>query len=122
MLRRKRQPDEDRPPQDHSFRCSIHALNYPNPGKCAVLGCSEQLAPISNAPPTADLAYHIALLSGEELPYEERAEGWRVEQLVRAGAPMDLAERIAEDRSIDLHRAVSVVSAAGPTLAEAILL
>lgn len=121
MLRRKRQGDKpERAPQDHSYRCSTCALNYWDPGTCKV--CKGTLSPIAHQPPDPDIDYAVALMLGEELPYEERAEGWRVEQLVRAGAPLELAERIAEDRSIDLHRAVQVVSQAPLELAEAILL
>jgi len=125
MIRRRRNPhehDPDKPPQEHSFRCSIHALNFPTPGQCAVEGCEERLEGIQNQPPTPDLAYHVALISGEPLPYEEKAEGWRVEQLVRAGAPIEVAERVAEDRSIDLHHAVQMFMSTTPELAERILL
>lgn len=118
MIRRK-QPG-DQPPQDHSYRCSTCALNYPYPQACAV--CGGQLAPIAHQPPTEDLEYQIELMLGE-LPEEgDKVFGWRTQQLVQAGAPLRLAERIAAHRDIDLHRAVAVVAAAGPDLAREILL
>ncbi len=121
MIRRRKNDDQpERTPQEHSYRCSTCSINYWDPGKCQV--CGDPTSPISNQPPTEDIAYVVALLKGEPIPWEDRATGWRIEQLVRAGAPIALAERIAEDRRIDLHRAVTVVSGAGPTLAEAILL
>jgi len=47
---------------------------------------------------------------------------WRTEQLVYAGAPLEVAERVAADRSIDLHVAVNLFKVASAQLAEAILL
>lgn len=119
MFRGRRREEEERPKQDHSWRCSTCALNYPVQVTCKVCGGSTAL--ISNQSPTEDLAYHIALMNGERPPEEDRATGWRIEQLVKAGAPIPLAERIADDRNIDLHKAVGIVAAAGPELAEAIL-
>lgn len=119
MIRRRREPGE-RPPQDHSYRCSTCGLNYPNPGQCHV--CKGALALIANAPPTEDLEYMIALMQGQDVPADDRVYGWRMRVLVFAGAPINLAEKIAFDRSIDLHRAEHVVREAGPELAERILL
>lgn len=119
MMIRRRKEKPERQPQDHSFRCSTCALNYWDPGKCQV--CGGTLDAIAHQPPMDDIEYHVALLKNEPLPADDKAVGWRIEQLVKAGAPIPLAERIADDRSIDLHRAVFVVSGAGPELAEAIL-
>jgi hypothetical protein len=55
-------------------------------------------------------------------PFEDPALNWRVEQLVYAGANIATAEKVAEDRSIDLHYAVGLFRSAGNDLAEAILL
>lgn len=48
--------------------------------------------------------------------------GWRMKQLVFAGAPFDLAEKLANEAGIDLHRAVNLIKDAGPSLTEEILL
>lgn len=58
----------------------------------------------------------------EDFSPDDRVYGWRTRVLVFAGAPLHLAEKIAHDRSIDLHRAERVMKAAGPELAERILL
>lgn len=119
MIRRRKEPNE-RPPQDHSYRCSTCALNYWDAGVCRV--CKGTLSPISNQPPTEDLEYHIALALGETPDADDKVYGWRVRQLVFAGAPYKVAEEIALDREIDLHKAVDLFQKAGPKLAEAILL
>ena len=55
-------------------------------------------------------------------PFADTALNWRLEQLIYAGAIMEVALRVAEDRSIDLHDAVELFRSAGNDLAEAILL
>ena len=50
---------------------------------------------------------------GEALAYEgegdwPKAEAWRLEKLLEAGYPVTLAEQIAADSTIDLHRAVAI--------------
>jgi hypothetical protein len=117
---RRRKPDRERQPQDHSWRCSTCALNYWDPGTCRV--CKGTLAAIAHQPPDPDIDYHVALMLGEPPEADDKVYGWRMRELVFAGAPLALAEAVADDRSIDLHRAIGIVRDAGPELAERILL
>ena len=47
-----------------------------------------------------------------ETPQDERAkvESWRLHVLMEAGYPLPLAERIAGNETVDLHRAVELVA------------
>jgi len=52
-----------------------------------------------------------------------RVEGWRLHVLMEAGFPLPLAERIAGNETVDLHRAVELVaSGCTPETAAEILL
>jgi hypothetical protein len=52
-----------------------------------------------------------------------RVESWRLHVLMEAGYPLPLAERIAGNENIDLHRAVELVaSGCTPETAAEILL
>ena len=52
-----------------------------------------------------------------------RVESWRLHVLMEAGFPLPLAERIAGNENIDLHRAVELVaSGCTPETAAEILL
>ena len=57
------------------------------------------------------------------LTEQELVERWRVEELLRAGYPDELAESIAARVDIDLHRALDLLGEGCPAdLAAAILL
>ena len=52
-----------------------------------------------------------------------RVESWRLHVLMEAGYPLSLAERIAGNETVDLHRAVELVaSGCTPETAAEILL
>lgn len=111
---------------DRCLRCSNCGISYPasNARQCLVESCKGQLDAIQDKP-DPDWKEKVALMNAPppELPStDEKVYGWRMHQLVAvAGAPITLAERIAADRSIDLHYAMSVFQNR-PDLAEAILL
>ena len=54
----------------------------------------------------------------------ERVEAWRLEELMRAGYPSELARELASRVDVDLHTAVALVSDQGcpPEVAARILL
>jgi hypothetical protein len=52
----------------------------------------------------------------------DRVERWRLLQLLEAGYPLELADRLALATYVDLHRAVALVRQTSPELAAAILL
>jgi hypothetical protein len=53
----------------------------------------------------------------------ERVEGWRREELLRAGYPPAVASELAARTDVDLHRAIELVkSGCPPELAGSILL
>lgn len=43
-----------------------------------------------------------------------RIEGWRLDQLVEAGYPNNLAEKLAANHGVDLHLAVEMVGQGCP--------
>jgi hypothetical protein len=50
--------------------------------------------------------------SRPEPPHEkDKVRAWRMEQLLLAGAPIELAEVVSEREDIDLHHACKVVRA-----------
>lgn len=52
----------------------------------------------------------------------DRIEGWRLRCLIEAGYPIQTAEHLAKDFTVDLHQAVALVErGCHPELAEAIL-
>jgi len=52
----------------------------------------------------------------------ERVETWRLHELLAAGYPVPIAEHLAKDFDVDLHRAVEIIAAGCPfALAEEIL-
>jgi hypothetical protein len=57
-------------------------------------------------------------------PRMEPVEAWRLKQLIEAGYPIPIAERIAGRVDVDLHHAVELVTSRGcaPDLAGEILL
>jgi hypothetical protein len=55
-------------------------------------------------------------------PFEDPALNWRVKELVVAGCSLEAAEKIALDRTVDLHDAVKLFHSTTHDLAEAILL
>jgi hypothetical protein len=58
--------------------------------------------------------------SGDE---RARVESWRLHVLMEAGYPLPLAERLAANETVDLHRAVELVaSGCTPETAAEILL
>jgi hypothetical protein len=44
----------------------------------------------------------------------ERVEGWRLEELTRAGYPAEAAAQIAARHDIDLHRAIKLLEQGCP--------
>lgn len=102
-----------------SHRCSTCALNYRSSGKCRV--CGGDLSFVAFQSPDDDLEDKIASMTTEEAQKADITYGWRMEQMVLAGAPMWLAKRLAKDPTVDLHRAVSVLRNS-PIAAERILL
>lgn len=53
----------------------------------------------------------------------DRVEGWRLRELIAAGYPVVVAERIARDLTVDLHKAVELLRrGCPPELAARILL
>lgn len=109
---------------DKCLRCSNCGISYPysHPVACDV--CKEKLDPIQDKH-DPDWQQKVALMLApppEAVEPEEKVYGWRVKQLVYAGAPYHVAEQIALDREIDLHKAIHLIKTAGPKLAEAILL
>jgi len=96
------------------------ALNYPQyVNGCRV--CGGHVFLISNEGPTPDLEGEIDRRLASIRDEADRVVGWRVECLVKAGASVRLAERIAAHREIDLHYAVRLVENAGPDTAKRIL-
>lgn len=54
---------------------------------------------------------------------EQKVEAWRLEVLIEAGYPVNIAERLACVSEVDLHRAVELVRAGcRPAVAALILL
>ena len=51
---------------------------------------------------------------GSDAGAEESLIGWRRRQLLRAGFEVDLAARIASDRSMDLHALLELVDMSCP--------
>ena len=52
-----------------------------------------------------------------------KVEAWRLKQLLEHGYPLHLAEQIAADSTIDLHRALEIVDrGCKPAVAASILL
>ena len=60
----------------------------------------------------------------EHEPSEQaKVEGWRLHVLMEAGYPLPLAERLAANEMVDLHRAVEMIaSGCTPETAAEILL
>ena len=111
---------------DRCLRCSNCGISYPasNPKTCQVEACKGPLDPVQDKP-DADWKEKVAYMNAPEAEptmTDDKVYGWRMKQLVYAGAPVRVAEEIAADRTIDLHKAVDVFQKAGPKLAEAILL
>ena len=55
--------------------------------------------------PATDVQYDTEL---------ERVEGWRREELERAGYPADVAEQLAARHDVDLHSAIDLVERGCP--------
>ena len=54
---------------------------------------------------------------------QDKVEAWRLHVLIEAGYPLSIAERLAEDVQVDLHRAVELLGAGcRPGVAALILL
>jgi hypothetical protein len=50
----------------------------------------------------------------QELTEKERIDGWRRQELERAGYPADVAEELAIRHDVDLHAAVDLVERGCP--------
>jgi hypothetical protein len=48
-------------------------------------------------------------IAEHEQSERERIAGWRLHVLIEAGYPIHLAERLAHNEAVDLHRAVKLV-------------
>jgi len=107
-------------PQSWSYRCSICAMSYPMVGPCKI--CGEPTSAISHSPPDPDWEYKVELALAVDPEFFDKPTHWRFEQLVFAGAPVKFAEKIAADRTIDLHKACKLFREAPADLAVAILL
>jgi hypothetical protein len=59
----------------------------------------------------------------DERSEEAQVEGWRLEELIRAGYPEPLAVKIALEHQVDLHHAVELLKrGCRPEIAARILL
>ena len=61
---------------------------------------------------------------GDEQPRSEaeRVANWRLETLLESGYPVELAERLAGDHTVDLHSAVDLLQAGCPAETAAAIL
>jgi len=107
-------------PQKWSYRCSPCSMNYPMAGPCQI--CGDPTDPISNDPPDADWEEKVERANAPDPEFFDKPTHWRFEQLVFAGAPVKFAEKLAADRTVDLHMACRVFREAPLDLAVEILL
>jgi hypothetical protein len=105
-----------------AYRCSTCGIDYPNNftyKKCRV--CGEPTSGFSNIEADPNWQDKVDLASIQPDVKPDPVVVWREEQLLSAGYSPGSSAQLADDKTLDLHKAVELAHKAGPELAYRIL-